>query len=56
MTFSEQQLVQAVKDLDRYDWKKLDDFRDKYLTHTGGGNTQRVCALIDEMMEAGSQA
>ena len=56
VTFSEQQLVQAVKDLDRDDWKKLDDFRDKYLTHTGGGNTQRVCALIDEMMEAGSQA
>lgn len=52
VTFTEEELAQAVKDLDsRYDWHKLEKFRSKYFTWIDRGNTRRAVRLIDDMME-----
>lgn len=51
ITRSQQELAQAVKDFDSYNFQKLRQFRDKYFTHRDIRNTERSVALIETMME-----
>lgn len=48
---NEAQLVQAIQNLDTYDYEKEKDFQETYIIHNDGKNTDRVVELIDEMMK-----
>lgn len=50
ITRNEAQLANAVRDLDHYDYEKLEKFQKKYITHADGKNTHRVAKVIEELV------
>lgn len=46
----ESDVIQAVQNLNQYDYQKLERFQKKYISHTDGQNTRRVAGLIKKLM------
>lgn len=47
---NEEELIQAIKNLNSYDYEKNQSFQQKYMTFTDGKNTERVIEQIDKIM------
>ena len=46
----EKEVIHAIQNLKTYDYKKLNEFRNKYIIHSDSKNTKRVVNLIHECL------
>ena len=49
---NDEELIQALKEIDSYDFEKEAQFQKKYMKYTDGKNTERCIQLIQEMMDS----
>lgn len=49
--FKEDEVLNAISQLDSYDYEKLSDFQKKYIIHDDGKDTKRIVELIHELMK-----
>lgn len=47
----ETEIIQAIQNLDSYDFNQTIGFQEKYIVHTDGNNTNRVVQLIQSMIQ-----